>query len=205
MPLTLPYAHLNLRVNPFGEVPFEQRGALAIVDVRHLVESLSRPGFAAQFMGGMGRGKTTHMLALREHFPNAPYYYFAEGAPIPAIVEAPLLFLDETQRLPRRVRAQLFRCAASFVIGTHADHSSEFRKAGLRYETVRIQGLSVEHLQAIIDRRIEWARRGPGPVPRVAPAATRALLRRFGDDVRSIEIYLYDIFQSLTEVKDVQV
>jgi hypothetical protein len=204
MPLTLPYAHLNLRVNPFGEIPLEERGALAIVDVSHLIGPLSRPGFAAQFLGGMGRGKTTHLLALRQHFPDAPYYYFGVGVPIPAIAEAPLLFLDETQRLPRRLRAQLFHRSASFVIGTHMDHSSEFKRACLGYESVRIQGLTVEHLQAIINRRIEWARRGPGPMPRVTPASTQYLLQRFGDDLRSMEAYLYEVFQDLMEVKDVE-
>jgi hypothetical protein len=172
--------------------------------VSYLIEPLSRPGFAVQFRGEMGRGKTTHLLALREHFPDAPYYYFAQGAPIPTIADDPLLFLDETQRLPRSLRAQLFRRSASFVIGTHTDHSSEFRRAGLKFESVRIQGLTVEQLQGIIDRRIEWARRGPGPVPRVTLASSRILLRHFGDDVRAIEGFLYDTFQDLKEVRDVE-
>ena len=156
-------------------------------------------------MATAARGKTTHLLALRERFPDAPYYYFAEGAAIPAIADAPLLFLDETQRLPRSVHARLFHRCASFAIGTHKDHSSELRRAGLAFESVRLNGLTAERLQAIIDRRIEWARRGPGPVPRVPPGATCALIARFGDDVRSIEMHLYEVFQSMTEVKDVRV
>lgn len=203
MPHAFSYAHLNLRYNPFDDLPLEEYGALAVVNVDRYVERLRQPGFAVQFVGERGRGKTTHMLALREKFPDAPYCRFWEWMPMPRIADAPVLFLDEPERLPRSFRADLFRRTASFVIGTHVDHSWEFRRVGLDYETVHLQGITIERLQTIIDRRIEWARLGPGPVPRVTPAATRKLLGHFGDDVRAIEEYLYYVFQRLTEVRDV--
>ncbi len=203
MSLSLPYAHLNLRRNPFGDVPLEERGALAVVDVDRWIERLGRTRFALQFRGERGSGKTTHLLAIRERFPEAPYYYFAERAPIPDIVSAPLLFLDETQRLTILLRSRLFRRNASFVIGTHVDHSWEMRVASMPHETVRLHGLTAERLQAVVERRIESARRGPGPLPRVTASGTRKLVETYGHDVRAIEARLYDVFQALTEVRDV--
>ncbi len=202
--IRLAYTHLNLRWNPFGEANREDTAKLAIVEVGQYVERLKQPGFALQFIGEPGRGKTTHLLALREHFLQAPYFHFAENAPIPPIPTAPLLFLDETQRLPASLRKEIFSRQDSFVVATHKDHWREFAKAGLRYESVNIGGLSISRLKLIIERRIEWARRGPGPVPTVSLPEMAKLIKIYGDNLEAIFARLYDEFQALKEVNDVK-
>ena len=201
--LGLAFAHLNLRWNPFGEASAEDIAQLAIVQVEQYVERLKRPGFALQFMGDPGRGKTTHMLALRGFFPQAPYFHFAEGAAIPEIPEAPLLFLDETQRLPRSLRSRIFSWQASFVIGTHYDHSRELKKAGKECTVVLIKGITAGQLDAIIRRRIEWARRGPGPVPAVTHAEIARFIQDYKDDLSAIFSQLYEKFQAMEGITDV--
>ena len=62
--LNLPFAHLNLRFNPFGEATPEERAKLAVVDIERFAQRLCAPGFAVQFIGEHGRGKSTHLLAL---------------------------------------------------------------------------------------------------------------------------------------------
>jgi hypothetical protein len=202
----LPFAHLNLRRNPFGEPTAQERGVLAVVDrdlLDRLVRSLAEPGFAVQFTGDCGRGKSTHLHALRGRFPEAPYLYFAEGARPPPIPRAPVLFLDETQRLPWRTRRRVFRRDAALAIGTHRDHSRELTRAGLRVETVQLDGFTPAHLHRIIERRIEWARRAPGPVPWLGPDGVARLSDRFGGDLRAMESHLYDVFQRLTEIGEI--
>ena len=174
----------------------EQLAVLA-GDTAQYVERLSRPGFALQVTGACGRGKTTHLLALREHFPDVPYRHYPEGGPRPHVPSAPLLFLDETQRLSKRTRQRLFRRPASFVIGTHEDHRAELERAGLDHCAVELRGLSPQRLSAILERRIEAARRSSGAVPSFDTQSVQLLIDRFGDDVRSIESYLYEIFQRL--------
>ncbi len=200
--LRLAFAHMNLRRNPFGEASAEDLAQLAVVQVEQYVSRLQQPGFALQFMGDRGRGKTTHMLALRAYFPQAPYFHFAEGAAIPEIPEAPLLFLDETQRLPRTLRKRIFASPVSFVIGTHYDHYSELRKAGKDCKTVLLKGLTSDQLDRIIRRRIEWARRGPGPVPVITPQEIERLIDDYKDDVSAILSNLYEKFQAMEEMTD---
>jgi len=199
----LAYAHLNLRWNPFGEAGVDDAAQLAIVQVEQYVDRLQHPGFALQFMGESGRGKTTHMLALRQYFPQAPYFHFAEGAAIPEIPETPLLFLDETQRLPRSLRKRIFSRQASFVIGTHLDHSRELKKAGKECTAVFLKGITVDKLDRIIRRRIEWARRSPGPVPVVTRPEIERLIRDYKDDLIAIFNRLYDQFQAMEGITDV--
>jgi hypothetical protein len=197
--LTLAFQHLNLRWNPFSQPEPEDISRLAVVDVESFVPRLRQPGFAVQYLGESGRGKSTHLAALHAHFPGIPYLRFPENTKPPAIPHAPILFLDETQRLPSRLRRRIFARRASFAIGTHQDHSAELARAGLETVSIRLQGLTPERLGQIVERRLEWARRAPGPLPDVSTAALARLIDQYGDDLASILRRLYEDFQALEE------
>jgi len=202
----LPFAHLNLRYNPFGELPLDARPALAILDPEPYLRFLKEPRAALQFMGDKGRGKTTHLLTLRALEPG-PYLHLPEEGPLPQVpLSEPLLYLDETQRLPRRVRKALYRGPSRLVLGAHEDHAAELRRSGRPVTTVQVgASLTAARLALIVERRIEAARRAPGPVPEIPPPALEALLARFGDDLRAIEHHLYERVQALEEPCHVQV
>jgi hypothetical protein len=195
----LAFSHLNLRVNPFGEPSPPDRARLALVDGAELAG-----GEILQFLGDSGRGKTTHLLALGARYPTAVYEKLEEGqdrwtsAP-PA--DGPFL-LDEAQRArPEHLRA-LLASGRTLALGTHADLSALSARP---LRTVRVGGVGTAKLGAIVARRIEWARRGPGPLPSVPDAGLNSLLARHGDDVRAIVGELYDVFQTLSEVGPVAV
>ncbi|RMG08495.1 MAG: hypothetical protein D6731_21835 [Planctomycetota bacterium] len=202
--LALPFAHLNLRYNPFGELPLELRPSLAVLDPEPFLARLAPLRAALQFLGEKGRGKTTHLLALRSARPGV-YVHLPEDGPLPAVpLDAPLLYLDESQRLPWRLRRALFAGPSRLVLGTHRDHRRALRWAGRPVVTVKVgDALDETRLREILERRIEAARRGPGPVPRLTKRAIERLLARFGDDLRGIEHFLYERFQALDAPGDV--
>jgi len=112
--------------------------------------------------------------------------------------------IDEIQRLPPRCRRRVFRRPVALAIGTHQDVGPELARAGYRVDTVAVgAALDAPRLHQIVNRRIEWARRGPGPVPQVGLPTAGALIERFGDDVRRIEWHLYDLFQNLPGIQHV--
>jgi hypothetical protein len=202
-PRRLPFAHLNLRRNPFGELGPTERARLAVVDVGRIVRRLTEPGYAVQFVGEEGRGKTTHLLAILGHFPKAAYVHVGENER-PRIPEGRPLLVDEIQRLPRRRRHRLFRRRVPLVLGTHEDLGSELAAAGLEAETYRAAGgLCARRLREIVVRRVEAARRAPGPIPQLRMETAQAMIDRFGDDVRAILGHLYDVFQDLPGIQDV--
>lgn len=204
MILELPFAALNLKRNPFGELSQTERARLAITNIAEFSAKLSQTGFALQVLGEQGRGKTTHLIALKQDFPDAPYIYYAEDAPKPHVPKAPLLFLDETQRFSKQERKQIFKQNASFVIATHENHEAELKKAGLECVTLTLSGLSKEKLECILSARIEASRRNRGDLPYFSQESIQKLIIMFEDDLRSMFDYLYDIFQSLekpTEIK----
>jgi hypothetical protein len=197
-PTTLAFEHVNLRFNPFGELEPALRAQVAVTPPLALVS-----GDIVQVMGDAGRGKTTHLLAWRAAIPGSGYEYVPEGSdrlctsPLP-----PTFFADEAQRLCRRDIDRLFTSVDRLVIASHVDLSC-FAQRPVR--TVVLRGIDVDRLEAIVSRRIQAARRGAGPVPRVSRASLVRLIHRFGDDLRTMEGYLYEVFQSLEEPCDVEV
>jgi hypothetical protein len=198
----MPFAFekLNLSRNPFGEPTRKERMELARIPEGQLqawLAFIEKPGHAIQFMGDAGRGKSTHLFALLRAFPDAPYTYLAEGQRFVRIPRAPVVFVDEVQRLSPLWRHFLFRRRASFVLATHEDLQGELKKAGVQVLTEEISVLGPEQLAFILKARIEWARLGPGAVPTLPGATIAALRTRFGTDLRAMEGHLYDVFQTL--------
>ncbi|MCA9246915.1 MAG: hypothetical protein KDA42_07355 [Planctomycetales bacterium] len=199
----LPFAHLNLRRNPFGETDLVDRLDFAVVDVAHHIERLRRPGAAVLFLGEKGHGKTTHLIAIQAAFPNSIYVHVGEGER-PRFAESMPLFIDELQRVPERERRRLFRRNVSFALASHEDVTDELTRAGIEVQTVHVGGaLTRGALATILERRIAWARRGAGPLPGVGRATIRKLLARHGADLRAIEQQLYDCFQQLEHIREV--
>ena len=206
-PPVLAYAHLNLRYNPFGRLTAEVKSAFDAIRINldHYADRLKEPGFAVQFLRESGAGKTTHLLALRRRFPGAPYVCVTAQDRTPAIPEAPVLFIDQMQRMPRARRMAILRRPASFAIVSHVNHEREFRRAKLAYELIKLSGLDVQRLHESIEQRIIRARRSEDqPVPTVSMEACTNLISRFGDSLSAIHTHLYDLFQEMTEVSDVK-
>lgn len=188
----LPFARLNLRYNPFGELPPEERGALAVVDLDPILADLS-DGVVVELLGPCGHGKTTHLLALHPRLPGSHY-----TRAVPRIDARPcdVLLLDEADHAWSLARWAAARKARRVVAATHRP----LRWPGWRVHTRPVAGPDPA---TAIARRIEAARRGPGPVPRVV--SVQGLVRRHGHDMRAMMADLYDRFQHLEEIADVEV
>lgn len=169
---------------------------------RELVARVRAGGFALLLTGPPGRGKTTHLLALAAGLPGAPLVRVPLEGPPPTIPDAPLLLLDELHLLPPRTRAALLARRPGLIATTHADHTDELARADLPWAAHAAGGLTpravVDRLAAIVERRLLWARRGPGPGPIVPRATLEVLVARHGDDLRAILDVLYERVQAMT-------
>jgi hypothetical protein len=201
----LAFAHLNLRYNPFGAMSLEHMGELAQVDTEHYLGLLRPERAAVQFIGDKGFGKTTRLLALRRVLPEAAYVRIPVGTSVAIPAGSPLL-VDESQNLGWWRRRRLFAGPHRLVLGTHVDHAAELRRHGRVVETIAVEHeTTTERLHRLIDRRIESARRGAGPVPEVDAETARLLLDRHGPNIRAILAELYIRFQTLEGIEHVEV
>jgi hypothetical protein len=204
---TLPYVHLNLRANPFGRLTRLEKNALLVrrIELDPYVERLGSPGYAVQLSHEGAPGKTTHLLAIRRHFPKAPYVFVKKIAPPPEIPEAPVLFIDRFHAIPRKLRVVILRRPGSFAIVSHAHHIREYKMAGLNFDVVKMPCYSPAKLKEYVDKRIGFYQRKPEqPVPTVSQEILVKLLTRFGNDINVIA-YLYEVFEKLEEVGDVEI
>ncbi len=196
----LPYAHLNLRRNPFGDFSEADRTALAIVDINDVVERLGS-STAIQFVGEKGYGKTTHLLAIRSMFENAGYVHIPEGEKA-AIPSGNPVLIDEAQRLTFWQRLRLFRMKVPLVLGTHRDFEPELKRAGRTVQTIAVEKHTcIDRLQKVFASRIEWVRRDSGPVPSVSEQTVESLVSEFGPDIRGMLGHLYDRIESLQSIE----
>ncbi len=224
--LKLSFAHLNLRRNPFGEPPREERAGLAVVSVDGLADELHQrcasrppgtardmssvglaiprpPPLAVQFVGEPGRGKTTHLLALHRYFPDAHLVRWTPDG-WPEIPSGDPLFIDDAYLLDDSARRRTWRRGVCVVLAARHDLGLELRKRGFEVRTVLVaEQLTTPGLRRLLDARVEWARRGPRPVPGFTDETLETLRRRFGTDVRTMERHLYDVVQALHRPRDV--
>lgn len=193
----LPWAHFNLRRNPFGELTSQERVALAVVDVAAVAQRLSGPRSAVQWIGDCGRGKTTRMLALASRFPAASYVYLPEDRPCPPIAAGSPLLIDEAQRMPLAAWRLITATGLPLVLATHRDLGRRLKRFGYTVSTERIgDGNTPELVCELLNRRIEGSRLHSGPLPTVSLAEARGLVQRFGSDIRGIEHHLYERVQT---------
>lgn len=191
------YHRLNLRCNPFERLEPDELIEVAIPQfpLEPLIEQIQAGGVAVQFIGRSGHGKSTHLALLHQHFPDAPYLKFNARQSHPSIPNAPVLFLDETQRLPFFRRDRIWRRAQSLVIGTHWPHQFSLRRAGFRPITHHVRGLDADAVQQMAMRRIERARLDDGRESvGISAEFAHQLTRQYRGNVEAIVDALYDHF-----------
>jgi len=194
----LAFEHLNLRRNPFGELPAEERAAVALCD-----ETIALgDGEVAQVIAQRGRGKSTLLWCLAASEPGAVYARVALDTRAPSVEPSGALYLlDEADLLGRRQLGRLLARCRRALLGTHEDLTG---RAGRALRTFRLPALTRARLRDIVTRRIEHVRRGPGRVPVPSDRLLDELLGRHGDDLRAAEDELYDLFQRMKGVDDAE-
>ena len=205
---SIPFIHLNLRRNPFGDFDAEERTQLANVELGSALEHL-RPRSqshtpALQIIGQKGYGKTTHLLSIATHFPDAAYVHIPEGehVKIPSFGE-PLL-IDEAQRLTLWQRLWLFRSRRTLVLGTHRDFTQHLKWAGRSVLTLNAaRHTTPARIEQILNDRIKSVRRCSESIPVVTSATAEKLFALYGNDLRSMQHHLYAVFQNLGSIQDV--
>ena len=184
------FQDLNLSRNPFGEPSLAARVDLAVA------RPIPAPrGRVVQLVAPQGRGKSTVLLAQLRFLREAVYWRAGgeSDRPRPASEDSVLL-LDEADALSSRALRRVVRPWARVIAATHVDLS---RRLGRPTDTIALPPLDLESFRTYLARRMEWARLGPGPIPRFADAFVVELWRQYGGNLRLLEHALYETFQSL--------
>jgi hypothetical protein len=197
-----PFSRLGLTRNPFGSLTNAERQATLVLppDLFELVGNHQR----VQIMGERGRGKTMLLFALCRHYEQHGERILYEGLPEgkkryrATRTQMDSFALDEAQRLDWWGRRQLRRLLPHLkraLIGTHRDMAALLGGDGQPVLTLQAaEFMSVTHLDILLARRINYfAERETYTT--LAPDTAAYLAATFGDDVRAMEMRLYEVFQ----------
>ncbi len=195
---------MGLRGNPFCALG---PGVVARVAVlpRWLEDRLGG-GAHLQVIGEAGRGKSTLLLAMArrgeasgkavgyEYLPPGVHRYRTSVAGLEWFL------LDEADRLAHSAWRRLLRAvrggSTRLIIGAHSDQSARFVKPGMELETFLLdQPVEAGFLGEVLERRLGLAALPGCEPPRFASDALSWLAGRFGSDLRSLEDFLYFVFQ----------
>lgn len=162
------YRQVGLVGNPFSAAaagdPHEPATGPWFVDRGLASPPPPGSGAVVQIIGDQGAGKSTQLAEWRRLRPG-PLHYIPRRPHLdrrrPPPVED-LVYGDEIDRMPRRLRRRWFRqlagIGATVVIGTHRDLSALARRAGFDVVHTHHLGPSLRsELAVVLDRRLQAA------------------------------------------------
>lgn len=194
----------QFKCNPFRALSFDEWADVAVLHPQ--LAPLANHAAHLQIIGRKGRGKTSALLALADLLTQSGKSVCYERLPIGQMHftsqfdAVDVFLLDEAQRLSFSERRRLFKLPVNrFVIGTHITYLPWFVLNGLPLKTIKLSQQSrherVAHLTSMIEQRLTYFSASEASLP-LSDDAYIWLIRRFGDDYRAIEWFLYDVFQT---------
>ena len=202
-----PFHPLGFRSNPFRALTREEWAEVAIIPPQ-IEEMLASDFTHVQIIGEQGIGKTSTLLALQEYFTNLGqrvryhYLHLGEKRFRGRLHSIDVLLLDEMQRLSITQRTRLLRKIAprdgegiQLICSTHEDLAPIFEGQNRPLTTILLGIYEETFVRQIMERRLQFFALDKQASLRFSEPAYRFLHKTFRSDLRSLEEFLYDVFQ----------
>jgi len=200
-----PFHALGYRSNPFRALTDEEWADIVVLP--DAIVTAAAYGGHLQVLGELGHGKTSTLLGLAQQFRRAGRRVVYEYLPIgqdtftASLTGLDVFLLYEIQRLRPNERRRLLAAAQvglRLILGSHEDLTPMFKGAGLSLATVRLHQTAPGQLAALLARRLAAAALPNSPHSvSFDPSAVAYLEGKFGGNLRAMEHFLYEVFQSL--------
>lgn len=202
-----PFVALGFHGNPFRRLTDDESAAVTVLPDELVCVARSSSDHV-QILGAQGRGKSTCLRALGTRFARnglrTAYEYLPPGSnSLSGSLDGfDVVLLDEAQRLKAGERARLLASAASrrrgfrLVVGTHDDMAPPFAGQRLPLATVRLDSITPARMQEVLTRRLALCALDDPPAITFSADAVRHLCDAFGSNLRGVECFLYEVFQS---------
>lgn len=200
------YSRLNLKYNPFSFLDTTELSEVLEdrIDLNALAAKMNTSdSFYIEFIGKKGRGKSSQLLKLfNEYFPSHSFVELKRGSKQSVESTSNILFVDSFQLLSIPNKWKLLKEQKRVVIAAHSSHDVlPFSRRGFT-EKVNFSKLPIDSilLQSIVNSRLKLAQLDSGKsVPKIKPNYLMKLLETYQNDLRSIQLALYDEFVELNE------
>jgi hypothetical protein len=119
-----------------------------------------------------------------------------------------IFLLDEAQRLNWWQRRKLVKAAShlQIIFSSHEDMALLFNKKGLSVTSVDLTGeIDEAWITAVLHKRLAYFAISDQPHVTLTPAAIAYLVETFGQNLRQMEYFLYEVWQRLDSIEPVNV
>ncbi len=158
-----------------------------------------REEFIIQLLGKKGRGKTLHLNYIHQNIPESSIVYLEKGADLSRykLNTQNVLCIDSIHHLSMLQRLQLYKSYPKLIFTSHRNRSWELKFLGKSVHTVPFKGINEKVLSEIICKRLDNAQYKNLTIYEKIEIRNQSqnLIKKFGDDYRSIINYLYDHYQ----------
>ncbi len=202
-----PFHAMGFRCNPFRALTRQEWSQIALVP-QAIEEALERDFSHLQIIGEQGLGKTSALLALKQHFRDrghsVQYFYLAPGQRKISLKwrDIEILLIDEMQRLTQSKRVHVVKKIAPgrgegprLICSSHEDLTDLFAGQRRPLQTIPLRKHESEFVRRIIERRLKYFSEDGRSKVMFTDEAYRFLGETFANDLRSLEDFLYELFQ----------
>jgi hypothetical protein len=201
-----PFHDLGFRANPFRALEDDEWSDIVVL-TNSAIQAADDGGHV-QVLGERGHGKTSTLLGLQAHLRGsghaASYEYLPELQNVfhSKLDGVDVFLLDEAQRLNTTERARLLyeaKAGCRLILGSHEDLTGLFTVAGMPLATLLPETAGRAHLEAVLARRLTFFALSPEAAAiTLDDTAIAYLAQTFGGNLRAMQWFLYEVFQSVT-------
>ncbi len=202
-----PFHELGFRCNPFRALTREEWSQIAVLP--QAVEAVLEGEFShLQIIGDQGFGKTSALLALKKRFEDqgrsVQYCYLPPKRKRATWKwgEYEILLIDEMQRLSQNQRLRVVKTIPSsrengprLIFSSHEDLGPVFERLRRPLQTIPLRHHEAAFVRKIIERRLQFFSEGDRSKASLTEKAYALLNETFVNDLRSLEDFLYEVFQ----------
>ncbi len=195
------YAKLNLKYNPFSYLNNQELFQVTEerIDLEGLTNSIKgKNSFFIEFYGKKGRGKSTLAQTLyAKYLPEASFFQLKKKEQCYINKTSGILIIDSFQLLSLKNRLTLLNTQKRLIICSHYSHKTlSFLKRDFNHR-VNFNKLKIDavFIQEFVEKRIKLACLNENKsLPIIEVAYLKKLLNVYKNDLRSIQLSLYDFF-----------
>ena len=187
--------------NPFSVVDLEcvEDAIIPQVDMDKIRSILGQTSSChIQLVGKKGRGKTTHLKWISNHFPEYPIHFLNAKSDTSRLISLPsdVIFIDSIHHMSFLQRLALFKAKKNVIFTTHVSRKLECALSKKSMHSIPCRGIDRDSLKSLLNRRLELASKGRiGEHDVFTDEQVDGLMKKYKDDYRAMIYHLYDKFQ----------
>lgn len=190
----------NYKYNPFSGVLEDDIENILVpnFNVDQIIHKIKNSdALALEFLGKMGRGKTTHLVYLQKQLNMYPIFLLNHTSTVRDIMNdaSNIVFIDSIHHLNFLDRIKVLKQKKVVIYTTHWSRKLDCILSRKKLHTIKFKGINENKLLKVINKRLQLAALNGSDYNTYSLKDVQLLIQQFGDNYRGIINHLYEKYQ----------